>query len=88
MANYEIVLKFSYTVEGVANEEEAYKEAIELMKCDTHPEPYDWASYKLMGDDEEKDEDFEKKSRDCPPNVFLCPQCPYYNTELCVNNEV
>lgn len=53
MANYEIVLKFSYTVEGVANEEEAYKEAIELMKCDTHPEPYDWASYKLMDNEED-----------------------------------
>lgn len=53
MANYEIVLKVSYTVEGVANEEEAYKEAIELMKCDTHPMPYDWASYRLSSDEEE-----------------------------------
>ena len=53
MASYEIVLKFSYTIENVANEEEAYEEAIKTMKCDTHPEPYDWASYKLMDDDEE-----------------------------------
>lgn len=54
MANYEIVLKFSYTVEDVADEEEAYEEAIKTMKCDTHPEPYDWASYKLSDDDEEE----------------------------------
>ena len=53
------------------------------MKCDTHPMPYDWASYKLM-DEEKEDEDFEKNRLDCPPNVFLCSQCPYYNTELCI----
>lgn len=52
MANYEIVLKFSYTVENVADEDEAYKKAIELIKCDTHPMPYDWASYKLMDNEE------------------------------------
>ena len=53
MANYEIVLKFSYTVEDVANDEEAYKEAIEMIKGDTNPIPYDWGSYKLMDDEEE-----------------------------------
>ena len=45
MASYEIILKFNYTVEDVADEEEAYEEAVEMMKCDTHPEPYDWYSY-------------------------------------------
>ena len=45
MASYEIILKFSYTIEDVANEEEAYEEAVEMMKCDTHPEPYGWDSY-------------------------------------------
>lgn len=45
MASYEIILKFSYTVEDVADEEEAYEEAVKMMKCDTHPEPYDWSSY-------------------------------------------
>lgn len=45
MASYEIILKFSYTVEDVADEKEAYEEAVEMMKCDTHPEPYDYYSY-------------------------------------------
>ncbi len=45
MASYEIILKFNYTVEDVANAEEAYEEAVEMMKCDTHPIPYDWYSY-------------------------------------------
>lgn len=45
MANYEIILKFSYTIEDVANEEEAYEETVEMMKCDTHPEPYDYDFY-------------------------------------------
>lgn len=51
--NYEIILKFSYTVEDVNSEEEAYEEAIEIMKQDTHPMPYDWASYRLSSDEEE-----------------------------------
>lgn len=51
--NYEIILKFSYTVEDVNSEEEAYEEAIEIMKQDTHPIPYDWASYRLSSDEEE-----------------------------------
>ena len=51
--NYEIVLKFSYTVEDVDSEEEAYEEAIKIMKQDTHPMPYDWASYRLSSDEEE-----------------------------------
>ena len=45
MASYVIVLKFDYAVEDVADEEEAYEEAVKMMKCDTHPEPYDWYSY-------------------------------------------
>ena len=48
--NYEIILKFSYTVEDVDSEEEAYEEAIKIMKQDTHPMPYDWASYRLSSD--------------------------------------
>ena len=51
--NYEIILKFSYTVEDVDSEEEAYEEAIAIMKQDTHPIPYDWDSYKLSNDEEE-----------------------------------
>lgn len=51
--NYEIILKFSYIVEDVNSEEEAYEEAIEIMKQDTHPIPYDWDSYKLSNDEEE-----------------------------------
>lgn len=51
--NYEIILKFSYTVEDVNSEEEAYEEAIAIMKQDTHPIPYDWDSYKLSNDEEE-----------------------------------
>lgn len=51
--NYEIILKFSYTVEDVNSEEEAYEEAIKIMKQDTHPMPYDWASYRLSSDEEE-----------------------------------
>ena len=51
--NYEIILKFSYTVEDVDSEEEAYEEAIKIMKQDTHPMPYDWASYRLSGDEKE-----------------------------------
>ena len=54
--NYEIILKFSYIVEDVNSEEEAYEEAIEIMKQDTHPMPYDWASYKLSNDEEENDQ--------------------------------
>lgn len=54
--NYEIVLKFSYTVEDVDSEEEAYEEAIKIMKQDTHPMPYDWASYRLSSDEEENDQ--------------------------------
>lgn len=53
--NYEIVLKFSYTVEDVNSEEEAYEEAIKIMKQNTHPMPYDWASYRLSSDEEEND---------------------------------
>lgn len=83
MANYEIVLKFSYTVEDVDNEDEAYEEALSMMKCDTHPEPFDWSSYHISDDEEEEDEDFGKSPLDCPPNVFLCPLCPKYNTEFC-----
>ena len=45
MASYEIILKFGYMVEDVADEKEAYEEAVETMKCDPHPEPYDWDSY-------------------------------------------
>lgn len=52
--NYEIILKFSYTVEDVNSEEEAYEEAIEIMKQDTHPMPYDWDSYKLSNDEEDQ----------------------------------
>ena len=51
--NYEIILKFSYTVEDVDSEEEAYEEAVEIMKQDTHPMPYDWDSCKLSNDEEE-----------------------------------
>ena len=50
--NYEIILKFSYTVEDVDSEEEAYEEAVKIMKQDTHPMPYDWDSYKLLNDEE------------------------------------
>ena len=52
MPNYEIILKFSYTVEDVDSEEEAYEEAVKIMKQDTHPMPYDWDSYKLLNDEE------------------------------------
>lgn len=45
MATYDITLKFCYTVEGVVNEKEAYEKAIEMVKRDTHPEPYDWGSF-------------------------------------------
>lgn len=51
--NYGIILKFSYTVEDVNSEEEAYEEAIKIMKQDTHPMPYDWVSYRLLSDEEE-----------------------------------
>ncbi len=47
MASYEIILKFSYTVEDVMDEGEAYEEAVEMMKCDTHPEPYDYDFYRI-----------------------------------------
>ena len=84
MANYEIILKFSYTVEDVDNEDEAYEEALSMMKCDTHPEPFDWSSYHISDDEEEEEEDFGKSHLDnCPYGVVLCTSCPYYNTELC-----
>lgn len=47
MVSYDIVLKFCYTVENVVDEKEAYEKAIEMVKSDTHPEPYDWGSYYL-----------------------------------------
>ena len=84
MANYEIVLKFSYTVEDVENEDEAYKEALSMMKCDTHPEPFDWSSYHISDDDEEEDEDFGKSPLDdCPYGIFFCTDCYKNNTEMC-----
>ena len=84
MANYEIVLKFSYTVEDVDSEEEAYEEALNLMKCDTHPEPFDWSSYHILDDDEEEDENFGKSSLDaCPYGIFFCTNCYKNNTEMC-----
>lgn len=85
MANYEIILKFSYTVEDVDNEEEAYEEALSLMKCDTHPEPFDWSSYHISDDnDEEEDEDFGKSLLDdCPYDIFFCTDCYKNNTEMC-----
>lgn len=83
MANYEIVLKFSYTVEDVDNEDEAYEEALSMMKCDTHPEPFDWSSYHIS-DDEEEEEDFGKSLLDdCPYSVFFCTDCYKNNTEMC-----
>lgn len=84
MANYEIILKFSYTVEDVDSEEEAYEEALSLMKCDTHPEPFDWSSYHISNDEEEEDEDFKKTSLDdCPYGIFFCIDCYKNNTEMC-----
>ena len=85
MANYEIVLKFSYTVEDVDSEEEAYEEALNLMKCDTHPEPFDWSSYHISDDNnEEEDEDFGKNLLDdCPYGIFFCTDCYKNNTEMC-----
>ena len=85
MANYEIVLKFSYTVEDVDSEEKAYEEALNLMKCDTHPEPFDWSSYHISDDNnEEEDEDFGKNLLDdCPYGIFFCTDCYKNNTEMC-----
>lgn len=84
MANYEIVLKFSYTVEDVDSEDEAYEEALSMMKCDTHPEPFDWSSYHISDDDEEEDEDFGKSLLDdCPYGIFFCTDCYKNNTEMC-----
>lgn len=46
MANYEVVLKFSYEIEA-DNEKEAYEEACLWMKQETHPIPSDADIYNL-----------------------------------------
>lgn len=48
MPNYEVILKYSYEIYNVANEDEAYEEAVALMKMDTHPYPPSDAEIELI----------------------------------------
>ena len=51
---YEIIFRIGYIVEDVNNPKEAYREALKMMKQDTHPEPYEWDCYYIEEEEKEK----------------------------------